>query len=344
MSSTKTTKTTKTDKTDKTTKTDKTDKTTKPTSWANAVSIRCQECALIIQSILDKRSEKLAKVYANEKGKYTSQEKKVKVSEVYQKYGHKMKKVMAEKEEQGHVCHEDEEDEEDEEEDEEDEEEVCECEKCGEGFSMEDINEMLISPHPNFIPTLWICEMCNEEEGGVCNGDNRSECQVCSEMREEDEEEEDEEEEVIESEDDEYVSEDDEDYVPSEEEDEEEDEECECDCDEECNCYASEADASEADASEADASEKDKHFGCEGCNYEWRDGFKAGWVKAMNYIYNKTTKAIPKTYVCSNCNVMGEITKKCAGTCGGVVRYCSKYCQTEHWSGTHGHKKVCNKN
>ena len=259
-------------------------KPTKPTTSENAASTRCQECALIIQSILDKRSEKLAKVYANKKGEYTSQEKKVKVSDVYQKYGHKMKKVMAEKEEQGHVCyvcHEDEEDEEDEEEDEEEEDE-------------------------------------DEEE--------------------EDEEEED--------------DEDDEDYEPSEEddedddeEDEEEDEECECVCDEECNCYASEADASEADASEADASEAEKHFGCEGCNYEWRDGFKAGWVKAMNYIYNKTTKAIPKTYVCSNCNVMGDSTKKCGGTCGGVVRYCSKKCQTEHWSGgMRGHKNVCNKN
>jgi len=131
----------------------------------------------------------------------------------------------------------------------------------------------------------------------------------------------------------EYVSDgdvdDDEDYVLSEEET---DDECECECDKECYCYAGESQSVEK--------EHEKYFGCEGCNYEWRSGFKAGWVKAMNYIYKKTNKAIPKTYVCSNCNVMSETTKKCGGTCEGATRYCSKECQIEHWN--EKHKKTCN--
>ena len=92
-------------------------KTSKNVNTETVTSARCQECASLIQSILDKRSEKLAKVYADEKGKYTylPGEKKANVSEIYQKYGRKMKKAMEKKEEQGHVCHEEDGEEEEEE-------------------------------------------------------------------------------------------------------------------------------------------------------------------------------------------------------------------------------------
>ena len=65
---------------------------TKTSKTETVASTRCQECTSLIQSILEKRSEKLAKVYADEKGKYTylPGEKKAKVSEVYQKYGRKI--------------------------------------------------------------------------------------------------------------------------------------------------------------------------------------------------------------------------------------------------------------
>ena len=211
---------------------------TKTSKTETVASTRCQECTSLIQSILEKRSEKLAKVYADEKGKYTylPGEKKAKVSEVYQKYGSKMKKAMEKKEEEGHVCHEEDKEEEEEEEDEDD-----------------------------------------------------------------------------------YDSEDDEDYVPSEDEDEDEDDyeyDSEYDEDDEfCDDPHCEENGEEDEEDEED----EKYFGCEGCNYEWRDGFKAGWVKAMNYIYKKTNKAIPKTYVCSNCNIMSDMTKKCGGTCGGCA-------------------------
>ena len=162
-----------------------------------------------------------------------------------------------------------------------------------------------------------------------------------------------------------YDDEDDEDDEDYEGEEEEEDE-----CEEEYEEDASEAEASEADeeASEAEASEAEADepeneviestdtteycccdvesdedengFGCPGCNYEWRDGYKNGWRDAMKYITNKTHKEVPDTPACSYCDIVCK-TRKCGGKCGGTVRYCSVRCQKQDWA--YGHKNKCGK-
>ena len=162
-----------------------------------------------------------------------------------------------------------------------------------------------------------------------------------------------------------YDDEDDEDDEDYEGEEEEEDE-----CEEEYEADASEAEASEADeeASEAEASEAEADepeneviestdtteycccdvesdedengFGCPGCNYEWRDGYKNGWRDAMKYITNKTHKEVPDTPACSYCDIVCK-TRKCGGKCGGTVRYCSVRCQKQDWA--YGHKNKCGK-
>jgi hypothetical protein len=154
--------------------------------------------------------------------------------------------------------------------------------------------------------------------------------------------------------------EDDEDYVESEEEtDASETEASEADASETeaseadtSEADSSEADSSEAEASEADASEADSseaeseeeedknEFGCAGCNYEWRDGYKNGWRDAMKYIAGKTYKEVPDTPGCSYCAIVCK-TRKCGGKCGGTVRYCSINCQKQDWAS--GHKDKCGK-
>ena len=137
---------------------------------------------------------------------------------------------------------------------------------------------------------------------------------------------------------------------------------CEPEADQEycCCCeaaYAYEEEASEA-ADEAEAYEEEEagaceteeaseaeeadenEFGCPGCNYEWRDGYKNGWKDAMKYIAGRTHKEVPDTPACSYCDIVCK-TRKCGGKCGGVVRYCSVDCQKQDWA--FGHKNICGK-
>jgi hypothetical protein len=87
--------------------------------------------------------------------------------------------------------------------------------------------------------------------------------------------------------------------------------------------------------------EEDKNeFGCPGCNYEWRDGYKNGWRDAMKYITKKTHKEVPATPACSYCDIVCK-TRECGGKCGGIVRYCSVECQKQDWA--FGHKNICGK-
>ena len=169
------------------------------------------------------------------------------------------------------------------------------------------------------------------------------------------EEEEDEDEEASEAEYDDEDDDDDEDYEGEEDEEEEceeeyEEDEEEAEAEDEkaenkvidtnateyCCCGASEVDANEVDANEVDANEDEdeNEFGCPGCNYEWRDGYKNGWRDAMKYITNKTHKEVPDTPACSYCNIVCK-TRKCGGKCGGTVRYCSVECQKQDWASNH---------
>ncbi len=133
---------------------------------------------------------------------------------------------------------------------------------------------------------------------------------------------------------------------------------CETEADQEycCCCEAANADASEteeaASACETEAAEEEaasaceteaeeaeeNEFGCPGCNYEWRDGYKNGWKDAMKYIAGRTHKEVPATPACSYCDIVCK-TRKCGGKCGGVVRYCSVDCQKQDWA--FGHKNIC---
>ena len=60
----------------------------------------------------------------------------------------------------------------------------------------------------------------------------------------------------------------------------------------------------------------------------------------MKNIANKTQKEVPDTPGCSYCNIVCK-TRKCAGKCGGVVRYCSVECQKQDWA--YEHKNKCGK-
>jgi hypothetical protein len=107
-----------------------------------------------------------------------------------------------------------------------------------------------------------------------------------------------------------------------------------CETEEEAASEA--ADEVEAGACETEAEENE--FGCPGCNYEWRDGYKNGWRDAMKYIAGRTHKEVPDTPACSYCDIVCK-TRKCGGKCGGVVRYCSVDCQKQDWA--FGHKNIC---
>lgn len=158
------------------------------------------------------------------------------------------------------------------------------------------------------------------------------------------------------------VDEKDPDYVPSDDEsdceeeyDSGDDDDAESNTTEETDLSASESESdasdsesdSESDASasesesESDSSDCDseKVFGCDGCNYEWRAGFKHGYKAAMkkvrNYAdYHKHTKpVVPR---CETCDMSHEGLKKC-GRCR-LVQYCSEDCQADDWP---AHKRVC---
>jgi hypothetical protein len=169
-------------------------------------------------------------------------------------------------------------------------------------------------------------------------------------------------EEEIEAEED-YDDEDDEDYEEEEEEDdcEEEYEEDEEDDEDDaivpeneiidtnateyccCRAQANEEDEDDEEDEEDDDEEDDEgenEFGCAGCNYEWRDGYKNGWRDAMKYIATKTHKEVPDTPACSYCDIVCK-TRKCGGKCGGTSRYCSVDCQKQDWA--FGHKDKCGK-
>ena len=99
----------------------------------------------------------------------------------------------------------------------------------------------------------------------------------------------------------------------------------------------SEADHSEEDEEFKDAIDSAKFFGCEGCPYEWRAGYKSGWLKAMKhmkkYITQEKDTEAPR---CAYCDDSHEELKKC-GRCG-LVRYCSENCQAKDWR---EHKSMC---
>ena len=172
-------------------------------------------------------------------------------------------------------------------------------------------------------------------------------------VEEESEEESSEEEASEADEDDESDEEDDSDYNVEEDESEDSEEsesdESDDDSDASSNCTeetdlesASEADASEADASESETDEEpEKSFGCTGCSYEFRAGFKHGWRRAMKAMRNYAIAQRandPEAPHCETCNTSHENLLKCAGQCGGLVRYCSERCQKEHWA---EHKQIC---
>jgi hypothetical protein len=173
-------------------------------------------------------------------------------------------------------------------------------------------------------------------------GVNDAVCQVCAldgEKEEEDGSEyEEEEEEESESEDEDYEEESGEE---EEEEDDEEEEEEDYEGESDDEDYEGESDEEEDEdedyESEPEEEEPEKKpitLDCEGCDYEWRAGWKNGWRAAMKIIresadYNR--KYCQPAPYCSNCKTSTQKLRRCGGTCGGVVMYCSSTCQLEDW-------------
>jgi hypothetical protein len=165
---------------------------------------------------------------------------------------------------------------------------------------------------------------------------------------EEEDEEEDKDEEASE---DEYNSDDDSDYNVEEDESEDSEEsesdesedDSDSDSDASSNCTEeTDVDGSETDSTSADEYEEaEKSFGCTGCDYSWRDGWRMGWRAAMKHVRNYANQEKnnqPDAPRCATCDISHRDLKKCAGQCGGLVRYCSERCQKEHWA---EHKQVC---
>ena len=169
-----------------------------------------------------------------------------------------------------------------------------------------------------------ICENCLPVDDVDVDTKNDSEYVVSEEEEESDGEpsgDEEEDEEVSEEDDDEN----DPDYVPDEEDDEDDDED---------------EDEDEDDNEDEDEDEdKEKFFGCAGCPYEWRAGFKYGWQKAMKHMRdyaNQQKHDVPAAPECALCKDSHEDLQTC-DRCK-LVRYCSAKCQSEDWA---EHKDVC---
>ena len=102
---------------------------------------------------------------------------------------------------------------------------------------------------------------------------------------------------------------------------------------------SSSSDDSDSDDSDYSDSDSEKSFGCSGCNYEWKAGYKYGYKTAMKEISKYTDEVkddAPSAPRCATCNMSHESLKKCGGC--KMVRYCSNQCQTDDWR---EHKKVC---
>jgi len=84
---------------------------------------------------------------------------------------------------------------------------------------------------------------------------------------------------------------------------------------------------------------EEKPSECTDCHYEWLSGWKKGWKAAMKHVKQQLITP-PSAPICANCNISRK-TKKCAGSCEGIVRYCSEQCQREHWISSH--KFSCSK-
>jgi hypothetical protein len=166
-----------------------------------------------------------------------------------------------------------------------------------------------------------VCKLCVEEkEFGTAKDDEDDE-------KEEEDEDEDEDEDEKEDEDEDDEDEDDED------EDEDEDDEDEDEEDELCD---------HSQYQEKQNDDREKFFGCEGCQYEWRDGWQKGWKTAMKQVKNfaKQQKRSENIHIpeCASCGASHNL-KKCGGTCEGTVLYCSTVCQQKDWK--EGHRQDC---
>ena len=109
---------------------------------------------------------------------------------------------------------------------------------------------------------------------------------------------------------------------------------------------ASASDSSSSDSSSSDSSsdsesddDSEKSFGCSGCKYEFKQGWKTGYKAAMKEMCNYADDQkndVPDVPSCAACGDSHECLKKC-GRCK-MVRYCTEDCQTKDWP---EHKRVC---
>ena len=104
----------------------------------------------------------------------------------------------------------------------------------------------------------------------------------------------------------------------------------------------SSSDSSSASDSSSDSESDDdseKSFGCSGCNYEFKQGWKTGYKAAMKEMCNYADDQkndVPDVPSCAACGDSHECLKKCGGC--KMVRYCMEDCQAKDWP---EHKRVC---
>jgi hypothetical protein len=103
---------------------------------------------------------------------------------------------------------------------------------------------------------------------------------------------------------------------------------------------ASETDEDPLDESDEDgvkASETDEDLiDEEDAETLYLNGWEDGWNAAMKNIAKKAKNTEVKyPSRCSYCGTLLHVLKSCAGSCGGIVRYCSSECQKKHWYEAH---------
>ena len=127
----------------------------------------------------------------------------------------------------------------------------------------------------------------------------------------------------------------DEDYSESEEEESDEEESDEDGV--EGEDPLGETDKDPLDEDGVEASETDKNpLDEEEAETLYLNGWEDGWEAAMKNIAKKAKNTEVKFPArCNNCKTCMHLLKRCAGSCGGVARYCSAACQKNHWYDFH---------
>jgi len=197
---------------------------------------------------------------------------------------------------------------------------------CSECFIPSENSESGDNPKDlNYVPS-------DEEEVDEDNDEEYDE-----EDEDESDEDESDEEEEDESECDDEEDEDESDEEDDEEEDDEEDEEDDEEDEEEDDDESEEDEEEESEEEDESECDEDECYECQVYLEGWEEGWKAA-MKRIRVTAQNNKLEYPSR--CDTCHSFYHKLKRCGGSCGGTVKYCSEDCQQIDW---YKHKKDCKK-